>query len=321
MRTRLQRFLAQPDLTGDGLPRLLAALLLTAGGVFFFRVRALPVLAACVAGGGLVLALLWAAFHRLGLRPLGPYWPGVHRGLAVTLLAFCLMPPGIPAYLAALLAALAVGVEAVEHKALVPLAFSGVTAAWLLAGLWQARAGSPYIAPFDFHVLDEPVALWVRFDTVIDPVRAYAGQVAGPLGATSFGLAALGTLLLSYARKLSWHTVLAFYVPISAICVVARLPLNVYLFNAPALVFAAVIAADARRLPRTIPWRVVTGFLGGAVAATLLLAGSGYMAFGFGVALSTALVTLFQLFGLAGAPGVLERPAADGAPAPDQTER
>jgi hypothetical protein len=310
VRARLERLLVQPELVDDGVVRLAAALLMTAGGLFFFRQRALPVVAASLAGGGVVLVALWAGFHRLGARPLGSYWPGISQGLAVALLVFCLMPPGVPWGLVALLAALAVGVEAVERRALVPLAFSGVTAAWLLAWLWQARAGSAFIAPFDFHPLDEPIVLWVRFQTAIDPVRTYAGQAAGPLGATSFGLAAIGVLLLSYSRKLAWHTVLAFYLPIAALCVVARLPLNVYLFDAPALVFAAVLAGDARRLPRTLPWRVVTGFVAGIVAAALLLVGSGYQAFGIGVAVSTAIVALFQFFGLAGSPGVLERRAA-----------
>ncbi|MDQ6746717.1 MAG: hypothetical protein M3010_01225, partial [Candidatus Dormibacteraeota bacterium] len=318
MKARLQEFLTQPELVDDGVLRLVAALMLSAGGVFFFRQRAVPLLVACVVGGGVVLAVLWVGFHRLGARPLGPYWPGLYAGIAAALLVFCLMPPGIPWALAALLAALAVGVEAVERRATVPLAFSGVIAAWLLATLWQARSGGVYIAPFDFHVLDEPITLWVKFQATIDPVRTYAGQAAGPIGATSFGLAALGTLLLSYSKNIAWPTVLAFYVPITALCVAGRLPFNVYLFDAPALVFAAIIGAEARRLPRSLPWRVVTGFLAGAVAAGLLLMGTGYQAFGVGVMVSTAVVTLFQFFGLAGAPGVVDRPAvgADGEPEP-----
>ncbi|MFN2466095.1 MAG: hypothetical protein ABR598_07510 [Candidatus Dormibacteria bacterium] len=309
MRARVQGFLAQPQLADGGSFRLFAAAVMSAGGLFFFRQRSLPLLAGCVVGGGALLLVLWAGFHRLGLRPLGPYWPGVYHGLAVTLLVFCLMPPGLPWGLAALLAALAVALEAVERRALVPLLFSGVTAAWLLAWAWQARVGAGYIAPFDFHALDEPVALWVRFQTTIDPVRTYAGQAAGPVGATSFGLVAIGVLLLSYGRRVAWPTVLAFYVPLAALCVAARLPLNVYLFDAPGLVFIAMITADGARLPRPLPWRVATGFLAGVTAALLLLMGSGYQAFGIGVGVSTAIVTLFQFFGLAGAPGVVERRA------------
>jgi hypothetical protein len=315
VKARLRRFLAQPEIADEGLLRLGGSLLLAAGGVFFFRQRALPILAACAAGGGLVLALLWAGFHRLGIRPMGSYWPGVYQGMAAALLVFCLMPPGIPPPLAFLLAALAVAVEGVERRALVPLAASGVTAAWLLAWLWQSRSGSPFIAPFDFHVLDEPIALWVKFATAIDPVRTYAGQAAGPLGATSFGLVAIGTLLLSFSRAISWQSVLAFYAPVALLCLIGHLPLQVYIVDGPALLFAVFVAGESRRLPRTIPWRVATGLGGGAVAALMLAAGSGYQAFGFGVAVSTALVSVFQFFGLAGAPGVLEHaPVAPGKP-------
>jgi hypothetical protein len=306
---RSQRFLAQPELAREGLVRLLGTLLLAAGGVFFFRQRALPVLAACAAAGALLLGLLWAGFHRLGLRPLGKFWPGSTQGLATAVLVFCLMPPGIPLPLAALLAALAVAVEAAEKRALVPLAASGVTAAWLLAWLWQSRSGAPFIAPFDYHVLDEPITLWVKFATAIDPVRTYAGQVAGPLGATSFGLVALATLLLSFSRAISWPAVIAFYAPIAVLCLVAQLPLHVYIVDGPALVFAALVGGESRRLPRTVAWRVATGVMGGLVAALMLAAGSGYQAFGLGVAVSTVLVSVFQFFGLAGAPGVVERPA------------
>lgn len=244
---------------------------------------------------------------------MGSYWPGVYHGMAAALLVFCLMPPGIPFLLAALLAALAVAIEGVERRALVPLAASGVTAAWLLAWLWQSGSGSPFIAPFDFHVLDEPITLWVKFATAIDPVRAYAGQAAGPLGATSFGLVALGALLLSFTRAVSWQSVLAFYAPVAVVCLIGHLPLQVYLVDGPALLFAIFVSGESRRLPRTISWRVATGLVGGVVAALMLAAGSGYQAFGFGVAVSTTLVSVFQFFGLAGAPGVLDRaPVAPG---------
>ena len=268
MRARLLNVLEQPELADEGFLRLVAVVLMTFGGVFFFRLRAVPVLVACLAGGVLVLLALWVGFHGLGVRQVGSYMPSTARGLAVALLVFCLMPPGIPLLLAALLAALAITVEAVERKAPEPLALSGVTVAWLLAWIWQVRAGTPFIAPFDFHQLDEPIALWVKFQAAIDPVRVYAGQVAGPLGATSFGLVAIATLLVSYARAVSGHVVLWFYVPVLAVALLGRLPLNVYLLDAPGLAFVGLLAADARRLPDTVAWRVMTGFLGGAVAAT-----------------------------------------------------
>gem|GEM_PF-2496294 len=314
VRTRLLDFLEQPELGDEGLLRLVAVLLMAAGGLFFFRLRALPVLLSCVVGGAAILLALWAGFHRLGARQLGAYMPGTASGLTVAILVFCLMPPGIPLVLAGLLAALAVTVEAVEHRAPARLALSGVTAAWLLAWIWQVRGGTSFIAPFDFHQLDEPITLWIKFQTAIEPVRTYAGQVAGPLGATSFGLVAIATLLVAYARGVSWQVVLWFYVPVLAVALASRLPLNVYLLNAPALAFVGLLAADARHLPEAVAWRVMTGFVGGAVAAALLLAGSGYQSFGIGVAASTLLVTVFQFVGLAGSSRMAARRVQEADP-------
>jgi len=303
----LRTFLTQPEVVDEDLLRLASTVILVAAACFFFRVRALTQLAACAAGGGLVLAGLWAGFHRLGLRALGGYRPGVVRGAGVTLLVFCVLPPGLPWLLALLLGALAVAVEAVQRRTLVPLALSGVMVSWTLGWLWQARTGAQYIAPFDFHQLDEPITLWVRFQTVIEPLRSYAGQVAGPLGATSFGLVAIATLLLSYARAVSWHLVAGFYAPVLLFAALGQRPLSVYLLDAPALVFVALLAADPRRLPRSALWRVGIGLGGGAFTAILLLSGSGVQAFGAGVVASTAMVAVFQFFGLAGSPGAVER--------------
>jgi len=168
----VRTFLTQPEVVDEDSLRVVAALLLAAGALFFFRLRAVPELAASVAGGALLMGAIWGGFHRLGIRALGGYWPGAARGLSAALLLFCLLPPGLPWGLAVLLSALAVAVEGVEKKALVPLALSGVTTAWLLAWLWQSRTATPFIAPFDFHVLDEPITLWVRFQTAIEPVRS-----------------------------------------------------------------------------------------------------------------------------------------------------
>ncbi|GAC1330417.1 MAG: hypothetical protein NVSMB17_07740 [Candidatus Dormibacteria bacterium] len=307
MRPWLRTFLTQPEVVDEDVVRLALTLVLVAAALFFFRLRALTQLTACAIGGALVLGGLWAGFHRLGLRVLGGYWPGAVRGAGVTLLVFCLLPPGLPWLLALLLGALAVAVEAVEKRALVPLALSGVMLSWTLGWLWQTRTGAPYIAPFDLHVLDEPITLWVRFQTVIEPVRSYAGQVAGPLGATSFGLAAIATLLLSYARAVSWHLVAGFYGPVLVFALLGQRPLSVYLLNGPALVFVAVLAADPGRLPRSAAWRLGLGLGGGAIATALLLSGAGAQAFGAGVVVATALVTVFQFFGLAGSPGAVER--------------
>ncbi|MFN2463133.1 MAG: hypothetical protein ABR573_04420 [Candidatus Dormibacteria bacterium] len=307
MRARVWTFLTQPEVVDEDRLRLVTTLLMAAGGLFFFRLKALPALVGCLAGGGAVLAVLWAGFHRLGLRPLGGYWPGVARGVSVALLLFCLLPPGLPWVLAGLLGALAVAVEGVQRKALVPLAFSGVSLAWLLAWLWQSRAGTTYIAPFDFHAIDEPITLWLRFQVAVDPVRAYAGQVAGPLGATSFGLVAICVLGLSYARAVSWHLLLAFYIPVLAMVILGQRPIPVYALDAPALAFAALVAADARRLPRSAAWRVAMGLGAGLVAAGLLYSGTGFHAFGIGVVACTAVVAVFQFFGLAGSPGALQR--------------
>jgi hypothetical protein len=296
--------------------RLPIAIVLSGAAVLFFRELALEALGAALGGGLLVLVALYLGFHQLGIRVVDRVWPGVSRALATALIVGCVCPPGLPLPLVAALGSAAVLIEGVQRRLVVPLALGGVLLAWPVAWLWHASAGQPLLAPFQLKPLDEPIMLWTRFQLAVDPVRLYTGNVAGALGGTSFGLAALAFLVLAYARRSSWIYLLAFYMPPLAALVATRQPLTVYLLSGEAMLLAGVVAAELRKLPRAWQWHVGSGAVAGAISATLLLRGSGSVAFGAGVVAAAAAVSAFQLFGLAGSPAVVRpQPAPRQAPA------
>jgi hypothetical protein len=306
---RLAVAVADFDAIDESRLRLGVAILLSAGAVLFFREVALQAFAAALAGGLLVLAGLYVGFHRVGLRTVSSVWPGMSRGLGTALLVACLCPPGLPLPLVAVLGALAVAVEGGERRLLVPLALGGVLVAWPLAWAWRAQFGIPLLAPFTLKPLYEPIVLWTRFQINLDPVRLYTGNVAGPLGATSFGLAALGTLVLGYGRRVAWYYLAGFYAPLVLALALSHQPLTIFVLSAHALVLAAIVGADPRKLPLRTEWQLGAGVLAGALSAGLLLQGHGSVSYGVGVVGAAALVSAFQLFGLTGSPAVVPEKA------------
>jgi hypothetical protein len=210
---------------------------------------------------------------------------------------------------------LAVLMEGLQRRLVVPLALGGVLLAWPIAWLWQSSAGPSLLAPFQLRPLDEPIMLWTRFQLAVDPVRLYTGNVAGAIGATSFGLATLAFLVLAYARRASWIYLLAFYLPLVAALVATHQPLTVYLLSGEAMVLAGMVAAEQRKLPLRWQWHVGAGMVAGAISAALLVRGSGSVAFGTGVVAAAVVVSAFQHFGLAGSPAVVPpQPAPRQAP-------
>jgi hypothetical protein len=301
----VDRWIGHPDAVEQGPVRLAIAVVLSGAALGFFRQQAGPGLAAAAAGSSLVVATVWVFYHRVGLRWVGRLSPGAALGLATGLLVFCLCPPGLPAGLVFTLAVAAVLVEGAIRGLRVPLAVGGVMIAWPVAWLWHIQSGMGYIGPFVLRSQLEPIALWSKFQLELDPLRLYTGNVAGPLGATSFGLAMIGFTLLAYVRKASWLFLLAFFVPIAAAMVGAGQSLPVYLISGPALVFAGLVAADTTKLPPAASWRVGAGAAGGLLSALLLLRGGGSESYGAGILAVLLLVSLFQLFGLAGSPAVI----------------
>jgi hypothetical protein len=231
-----------------------------------------------------MVAMLYVGYHYVGIRRIGLLYPGAARGLAVGLLLFCLCPPGLPAGLLFGLAALAVLLEGALSGLAVPVALSGVLVVWPVAWLWHLHTGLGYVGPFQLRPMLDPIALWTRFQLEIDPLRLYTGNVAGPLGATSMGLAMIGFVLLAYVRSASWAFLVAFFA---------------------AVVFAGLVAAETRKLPPAIWWKAGAGLAAGLLSSALLLRGAGYEAYGGGVLVPLLLVSLFQLFGLAGTPAVI----------------
>lgn len=301
--------MADIDAVDESRLRLGVAILLSAGAVLYFRELALQAVAAALVGGLVVLTGLYIGFHRVGLRPVGHVWPGMSRGLSTALLVACLCPPGLPLPLVAVLGAVAVAVEGVERRLLVPLALGGVLVAWPIAWAWRAQFGIPLLAPFTLKPLYEPIVLWTRFQINLDPIRLYTGNVAGPLGATSFGLAAVGTLVLAYGRRLAWYYLGGLYAPVVLALALTHQPLTIYLLCGHALVLGAIVGADPRKLPLRWEWQLGAGVLAGALSAGVLLQGHGSVSYGVGVVGAGALVSAFQLFGLTGSPAVVPEKA------------
>jgi hypothetical protein len=297
--------------------RLAVAVLLCVGAVYFFRLEALTDVGAALGGGVLVLLLLYAGQHWVGMRGFSRAWPGISRGLATALLVGCLCPPGLPIALVAVLGAGAVIVEALVRRLGTPIAVSGVLLAWGVAWLWWYRTGLPLLAPFSMHTQDEPIMLWTRFQLAIDPVRLYTGNVSGPIGATSFGLAAVGVLLLGYGRRVSWLYLAAFFVPPAAALLISRQPLSVYLLSGEAVVLAGIVAAEVGRMPQAWNFRVAAGLVAGAISAVLLVRGWGGVAFGVGVLGAAILLTALQVFDVLGARTPAEPGRVRPAPARD----
>lgn len=297
--------ISQPGAANDGPVRLVVAAMLSAAAVLFFRQEAIARLVASVAGGLLVLLVLYVGYHRIGLRPTGRLWPGFSRGLAAALLLFCLCPPGVPPLLMLALAALAVLVDGAQRGLAVPLAISGVMVAWPLAWLWHVHAGGDFLAPFQLRSQLDPITLWSRFQLELDPARLYAGNVAGPLGATSFGLVGIGFLALAFLRRASWAFAAAFYAPIAIVMTLTHNSLPVYLVNGSALLWVGIVAGETRRLPPSSIWRAAAGAVSGGLGAYLLLRGGGPESYGFAVLGGALLLSLFQLFGLSGSPAVI----------------
>jgi hypothetical protein len=301
-------YLEQPEATDEWLLRLLVAIMLGLASIYFFRQAALGMLLVSLAAAFAGLAGLYGGFHRLGLRPLGRFWPGIARGLASVVLLACALPPsmGLPALFG--LGLLALVLEGRLRRMSIPLAMSGILVAWVLGWAVASTHGPMFVRPFDLRFLDEPVRLWQGNGVEIDPTRLYAGNVPGPVGATSLGLVALGFLLLAYARRASWFYLVGFGGSIAIIASVSRQPLSVFLFTGPVVFFGGVLGAESRRLPLASWWRLGAGVMAGVVAELLLRRGIGVEAYGFGVVGAAGVMTLLQLFGLAGSPGILGAP-------------
>jgi hypothetical protein len=185
------------------------------------------------------------------------------------------------------------------------VALSGLLVVWPAAWFWHLHTGVGYVGPFQLRPMLDPIALWTKFQLEIDPLRLYTGNVAGPLGATSMGLAMIGFVVLAYVKKASWAFLVSFFVPIALAVAATRQSLSTYLVSGAAVVFAGLVAAETRKLPPTIWWKIGAGLAAGLLSAALLLRGAGYEAYGAGVLVALMLVSLFQLFGLTGSPAVI----------------
>src|SRR3989440_11664860 len=139
--------------------------------------------------------------------------------------------------------------------------------------LIDRQLGVGFINPFDGRHLDDPLLLWYKLQIVIDPVKLYVGNVAGPIGVTSAGAVLIGVTYLWYTRKISLGVILGFLCGIAATAAAIRTDVGFQLASGPSLFLAGYIAADRRRV--LLPERFTFVFGAAAGAATMIRRGYG----------------------------------------------
>jgi len=254
----LHRFGVQPE---SGPPSLVAGLALTPpviAGVAFFRLTALEMLGIALAAG--------LAAH-LVARLLGQPLDG--SPLLPALVGVALVGSGATLPWAASVAALAAVLE-LGRARVVPAARLQVgTVAYALVLLLGHGAPAAYVSPGGASG-PEPIRLWQQFfgggEAPIDPVRLYAGDVAGPIFATSMLAVAVGAAWLWYSRRLSLLTVLTFLAGAMVPIVLERWSIGYHLESGPLWFAAALVLADRRTLPASKVGRPLLGLAAGVVA-------------------------------------------------------
>jgi hypothetical protein len=150
-------------------------------------------------------------------------------------------------------------------------------------------------AAVDARHLDDPLLLWFRNGTVIDPVKLYIGNFPGPVGASSAAAVLLGVTYLWYTRKISLGVVVGFLCGVAAAAIAIRSDLGFQLASGPSLFLAGYIAADRRRLMLSERFTFAFGLAAGVGTMILRWYGNGQQAAWQALLLVSALVTVVLL--------------------------
>jgi len=240
-------------------PSLVAAIALVPpviAGAIFFRVEALLVVAVALAAG-----LLAHVAARLLGQPLDvtPFLPA--------LVGVALVGSGATLTWAVAVAVVAAAFE-LGRARFVPAARLQVGIVAYAAVLLLSRGGpGVYVTP-DGVSTAEPIRMWLQSGdgTLVDPVRLYVGNVAGPVLATSLLAVAVGAAWLWYSRRLSLLVVLTFLAGALVPIGLGRWSVPYQLDSGPLWFAAALVLADRHTLPASGVGRPLLGFLTGAAA-------------------------------------------------------
>ena len=285
-----QLLLVQPEQLGYDLAYALALLPLVIAGIVFFLQDTLLLFTISFLAGIVCLLALQLARLTIGL----PAWVGFKatHPLVASILIACFFSPRTPAWIAASMVILFVVIDTILWPQLQRVMLHPALIVFGILFVVQRQLGIGFLNPFDSHRLDDPLLLWYKLQIVIDPVKLYVGNVAGPIGVTSAGAVLIGVTYLWYTRKISLGVVLGFLCGIAATAAAIRTDVGFQLASGPSLFLAGYIAADRRRV--LLPERFTFVFGAAAGAATMILRGygQGQQAAWQGLLLASAIVTV-----------------------------
>jgi electron transport complex protein RnfD len=285
--------LVQPEQLTYDLAYALALLPLVVAGIVYFLQDSLLLFALAFLAGIVCLLAIQLARLTFGL----PAWIGfkANHPLVASMLIACFFSPRTPAWVAATMVMLYVLMDTLFWPQLRRVMIHPALIVFGLLFIIQRQLGIGYLNPFDGRQLDDPLTLWYKFQIVVDPVKLYVGNVAGPIGVTSMGAVLLGAIYLWYTRKISLGIVAGFLCGVAVVALAIRSDLGFQLASGPSLFVAAYIAADRRRV--LLSERFTFAFGAAAGVATMLLRwyGMGQQAAWLGFLLLGAAVTVILL--------------------------
>jgi len=268
-----QALLVQSDhLTFDS-AYALSYLPLVLFSLLFFRQQALLLYLLCLLAG--VVCLLSIQLGRLttGL----PAWVG-HKAthpLISGLLIPSFLSPLTPPWLAVSLVILLVVLDTVAWPQLMRILTHPALLVFAVLFLAQRQLHIPYVNAFDLRPLEDPLTLWYHLHVVVDPIKMYVGNVAGPMGVTSMGAVLLGLAYLWYARKISLSLLLGYYGGMAVAALAYNFDLPFQLSSGPTLFVAGFLAADRRRMLLSDRLTAIVGALAGGLTIVLRAYGQG----------------------------------------------
>jgi Na+-translocating ferredoxin:NAD+ oxidoreductase subunit D len=290
-----QLLLVQPEQLTYDLAYALALLPLVVAAIVYFLQDSLLLLALSFLAGIVCLLAIQLARLTFGL----PAWIGfkANHPLVASMLIACFFSPRTPAWVAAALVMLYIVMDTLFWPQLRRVMIHPALIVFGLLYIIQRQLGVGYVNPFDGRQLDDPLTLWYKFQIVVDPIKLYVGNVAGPIGVTSMGAVLLGAIYLWYTRKISLGIAAGFLCGVAVVALAIRSDLGFQLASGPSLFVAAYVAADRRRVLLPEPFTFAFGAAAGIVTVLLRWYGMGLQAawLGFllvGVAVTAALLAL-----------------------------
>ncbi|HVH65859.1 MAG TPA: RnfABCDGE type electron transport complex subunit D [Candidatus Acidoferrum sp.] len=283
-----QLLLVQPEQLGYDLAYALALLPLVVAGIVFFLQDAVLLFGIALLAGIVCLLAIQLARLTFGLPP----WVGFKatHPLVASILIACFLPPRTPAWVAAAAVIVFIVIDTLLWPQLRRVMLHPALLVFGVLFLIERQLGVGFINPADGRHLAEPLLLWFA-GNAFDPVKAYVGNVPGPIGVTSAGAVLLGATYLWYTRKISLGVVAGFLCGIAAVAIVLRADVAFQLASGPSLFLAAYIAADRRRVLLPEMSTLLFGVAAGVATMMLRFYGQGLQAAWMGLAVASVVVT------------------------------